>query len=360
MSLKALKNALNAVSLKVENLPRIPTGILSLDLVLGGGFPIRRASEIYGWSLSGKTYLMLRVSRIFQDLSPNNFIVWFDREGALEKCHLESLNIDEERFIWLPPRECATVDILEDKFKSAFDGLSEEENVLFVIDSIGAYVKDEKSIAKTASDMGNVAKGVKNFLRIAGNFLDQTTVSMLLIANHLYLDPNNMGAVKKSGGTGLDFLRTCGLALQVTKEGDVKSADTTGYFLWAVAEKTRLLKGDTPSKTCLYMDKGGYGIHPLSGLYYYLGTWGKLTPTNKDYFARPTFKNNPVYAFPNIEKAIKVSGEKDYNRVLSFLDKYGKDAGIPEGIITKAHEYVEKYNFHLAPPLPNSSCLLYT
>ena len=336
------------LSTKVERLPRISTGILSLDLILGGGFPVRRISELYGWSLTGKTYIMLRTARVFLDLNPENLILWFDREGALEEPHLLSLGIDPERFIYVPPYECATVDQLMEHSLKIFES-DEPPNIMIAIDSIGAYVKDEKSLTSTSADMGRVAKGVKDYLRKIGPYLDRTESSFILAANHLYLDPNSMSSTpKKSGGTGITFLRTCGLALQATRESEVTNPDLTGFFLFAVADKTRMLKGDKPSKTVLYLDKGGKGIHPLSGLSYFLAVWGKYQVGDKNKFRHPSAAEHPTVVLPKetVEKLIRFRIDTDYEKELRILKEYGPALGVPDWLITKAEEYIQKYNFH--------------
>ena len=348
MPLDELRKALKlSREVKIEKIERIPTGILSIDLILGGGFPIKRVSELYGWSLSGKTYMMLRTARIFLDRSPLNYVIWFDREGALDEDHLEALSIDKERFVWVPPADCATADDLMDRTVPMFDALTPEENVMVVIDSIGAYVKGQKELSTSTEDQGRVAKGIKAYLRKVIPLLDMTKESLVLAANHLYLSPSTFGAqVKKSGGTGIDFLRHCGLALQATKDSDVTNPSVKAYYLWAVADKTRALLGDQPAKTAVVIDKGGKGIHPLSGLAYFLALWGKLTPSNKAAFEHPHAHNEPTFMFNIEEKKIRFNPESDYERTLSLLDKYGVEAGIPAEIISKAHEYVEKYDFH--------------
>ena len=44
---------------KIENVPRSSSGILSVDIALGGGYPLGRVVEIYGSEASGKTTLTL-------------------------------------------------------------------------------------------------------------------------------------------------------------------------------------------------------------------------------------------------------------------------------------------------------------
>lgn len=63
-SLMAAMNKKKPGSMKMASDPslrikRIPTGILSVDMLLGGGFPRKRFLEIYGSANVGKTYLTL-------------------------------------------------------------------------------------------------------------------------------------------------------------------------------------------------------------------------------------------------------------------------------------------------------------
>jgi len=113
-----------------------------------------------------------------------------------------------------------------------------------------------------------------------------------------------------------------------------------------VADKTRTLRGDKPAKTVVKLDKGGKGIHPLSGLYYWLALWGKLAPTNKNVFAHPHAGENLVFTFPNTEQKIRINPERDYVKALEVLEKYGPENDVPEEIIKQAQDYVEHYDFH--------------
>lgn len=80
-------------------LERVSTGIASLDIALGGGLPLRRATQIYGDSSAGKTALSLAIiSHVLRE-DPNAECFLADSEGTITKQDIEDLHIDQERFI---------------------------------------------------------------------------------------------------------------------------------------------------------------------------------------------------------------------------------------------------------------------
>ena len=85
-----------------ENIPVIPTGILSIDLALGvGGLPRGRVTEIYGPEASGKTTLALHVIAEAQRRGGN--VAFIDSEHALDTAYAERLGVDVDNLLISQP-----------------------------------------------------------------------------------------------------------------------------------------------------------------------------------------------------------------------------------------------------------------
>ena len=85
-----------------ENIPVIPTGILSIDLALGvGGLPRGRVTEIYGPESSGKTTLALHVIAEAQRRGGN--AAFIDAEHALDTGYAERLGVDVDNLLISQP-----------------------------------------------------------------------------------------------------------------------------------------------------------------------------------------------------------------------------------------------------------------
>ena len=85
-----------------ENIPVIPTGILSIDLALGvGGLPRGRVTEIYGPEASGKTTLALHVIAEAQRRGGN--AAFIDAEHALDTAYAERLGVDVDNLLISQP-----------------------------------------------------------------------------------------------------------------------------------------------------------------------------------------------------------------------------------------------------------------
>jgi len=85
-----------------QNIPVIPTGILSIDLALGvGGFPRGRVTEIYGPESSGKTTLALHVIAEAQKRGGN--AAFIDAEHALDTSYAQRLGVDVDNLLVSQP-----------------------------------------------------------------------------------------------------------------------------------------------------------------------------------------------------------------------------------------------------------------
>lgn len=79
----------------------IPTGFPDLDRVLGGGWAVGRASEVYGDEGCGKTALLHKAIKSCQD--QGGIAALFDFEVALDAAKMENVGIDPDRLIYLAP-----------------------------------------------------------------------------------------------------------------------------------------------------------------------------------------------------------------------------------------------------------------
>ncbi|CAA0342275.1 unnamed protein product [Arabidopsis thaliana] len=77
------------------------SGILTLDLALGGGLPKGRVVEIYGPESSGKTTLALHAIAEVQKLGGNAMLV--DAEHAFDPAYSKALGVDVENLIVCQP-----------------------------------------------------------------------------------------------------------------------------------------------------------------------------------------------------------------------------------------------------------------
>lgn len=127
----------------------LPSGSLSLDLALGGGYPKGRIIEIYGPESSGKTTLALHaIAEIQKEGGQAAFI---DAEHALDPSYAKKIGVDTDNlFISQPDNGEQALEICETLVRSgAVD--------LIVVDSVAALVPQ----AEIDGDMGDAQMGLQ-------------------------------------------------------------------------------------------------------------------------------------------------------------------------------------------------------
>src|SRR4029079_4016976 len=83
------------------NVEFIPSGALSLDLALGGGYPKGRIIEIYGPESSGKTTLTLHA--IAECQKRGGTAAFIDAEHALDPTYARKLGVKVEELLISQP-----------------------------------------------------------------------------------------------------------------------------------------------------------------------------------------------------------------------------------------------------------------
>ena len=123
------------------NLPdRIPSGSLTLDVVLGGGWPMNRWVELVGEASHGKTAIALRTIAANQAKNPEFTAVWIAAED-FDPEYAELCGVDTERVILVETNS------MEDAFDAVIQFMESKAVDMVVIDSLPALVpsaEDEK------------------------------------------------------------------------------------------------------------------------------------------------------------------------------------------------------------------------
>ena len=140
-----------------EPLPRagtLPTGSVSLDVILGGGWPHGSVSELYGPPDSGTTTVALRSIAAAQKAHPNAVAVMYDGSpdgGARLPDRAAGLGADLDRLI-VAGRPEALLALPRETVLTVIDGLS--ENQLPPREDLGATVlviPRDRSLARAAA-----------------------------------------------------------------------------------------------------------------------------------------------------------------------------------------------------------------
>jgi recombination protein RecA len=131
------------------NVEFIPSGALSLDLALGGGYPKGRVIEIYGPESSGKTTLTLHA--IAECQKRGGTAAFIDAEHALDPSYARRLGVDTNNLlISQPDNGEQALEIVETLVRSnAVD--------LVVVDSVAALVPQ----AEIEGEMGDAHMGLQ-------------------------------------------------------------------------------------------------------------------------------------------------------------------------------------------------------
>src|SRR6185437_3000038 len=130
------------------------TGSLSLDVILGGGWPANQWSEIRGKESAGKTAIAYKTIAANQQLNPDFTALWIAAE-KYDKDQAEALGVDNSRVTVI------STQAMEFAFQMMIEGAESQEFDLLALDSYPALVPDEED--EKAMDEFTTAMGARNF-----------------------------------------------------------------------------------------------------------------------------------------------------------------------------------------------------
>lgn len=174
-----------SISVKSEDRLRLPSRILPLNYLLGGGIPYGTILETFGWESTGKSLLAAGFGEVTQALGGK--VLWDDAEFAFGDSAEYYTNTG------LDPNE---VELLEDDTIENFSDwamdmslyyrsrLTNNEPILLVCDSVAALECEEAQGGKQSGskkEMGNRAKSIYKFYRVRRKLLKELGVCTIMI-----------------------------------------------------------------------------------------------------------------------------------------------------------------------------------
>lgn len=199
------------------NVELIPSGALSLDIALGGGYPKGRIIEIYGPESSGKTTLTLHA--IAQIQKEGGTAAFIDAEHALDPAYARKLGVDTDNLLVSQPDNGEqALEIAETLVRSnAVD--------LVVVDSVAALVPQAEIDGDMGdSHMGLQARLMSQALRKLTGIINKSKTTVIFI-NQIRMKIGVMfgNPETTTGGNALKFYAS--ERLDIRRIGQIKSGE---------------------------------------------------------------------------------------------------------------------------------------
>jgi len=141
---------------------RITSGSLTLDVVLGGGWPMNRWVELMGEASHGKTAIALKTIAANQIKDPNFTAVWVAAEEWVP-AYAEMCGVDLSRVYVI------STNIMEDAYEAVIEIVESKSVDCVVIDSLPALVpSSEDAKEMEESTVGRTALLTNKFFRKVG------------------------------------------------------------------------------------------------------------------------------------------------------------------------------------------------
>ena len=195
----------------------IPSGSLSLDLALGGGYPKGRIIEIYGPESSGKTTLTLHAIAEIQ--KQGGTAAFIDAEHALDPAYAKRLGVDTENLLVSQPDNGEqALEITETLVRSnAVD--------LIVVDSVAALTPQAEIDGDMGdSHMGLQARLMSQALRKLTGIINKSKATVIFI-NQIRMKIGVMFGSPETttGGNALKFYAS--VRLDIRRTGSIKKGE---------------------------------------------------------------------------------------------------------------------------------------
>lgn len=195
----------------------IPSGALSLDLALGGGYPKGRIIEIYGPESSGKTTLTLHAIAEIQ--KQGGTAAFIDAEHALDPSYARKLGVNtDELLVSQPDNGEQALEIAETLVRSnAVD--------LVIIDSVAALVPQAEIDGEMGdAQMGLHARLMSQAMRKLTGIINKSKTTVIFL-NQIRMKIGVMfgNPETTTGGNALKFYAS--VRIDIRRTGQIKEGE---------------------------------------------------------------------------------------------------------------------------------------
>jgi recombination protein RecA len=195
----------------------VPSGALSLDLALGGGYPKGRILEIYGPESSGKTTLAMHA--VAQVQKTGGSAAFIDAEHAFDPAYAKKIGVDTEKLVFSQPDSGEqALEICETLVRSgAVD--------IIVVDSVAALTPQAEIDGDMGdSNMGLHARLMSQAMRKLTSIISKTRCTVIFI-NQIRMKIGVMfgNPETTTGGNALKFYAS--VRMDIRRIGQLKSGD---------------------------------------------------------------------------------------------------------------------------------------
>lgn len=291
---------------------RVSSGCLSLDLALGGGYPVGRIIEIRGWESSGKSTIAIHLAAEIQKLGKR--VGYIDTEHSIDLFYANALGVDVDITAKDPQFVLSQPSSGEEAMGIAREMANSGAFGLIVIDSVAGLVPKALINGEVGDQkMGLVARLMSSWIPALVAPANQNGCIICFISQYrekigvMYGSPTTT-----TGGNALKFYAS--QIIEVARVGQVKDGEEV------LANKTRakVLKNKvaTPFKQAHFNIVFGEGIDKFadildlaveseiikkSGSWY---TYGEIKLGQGSQKVNELFKDNPEL-FEEVEGKVK-------------------------------------------------------
>ena len=272
----------------------VPTHVPMMNVALSGSIDGGLApglTILAGPSKHFKTSFALVMASAYLKQYPESVVLFYDSEFGSPQSYFEQYDIDPARVLHTP---ITNVEELKFDLVNQLEGLSRDDRVCIVIDSIGnlASKKElEDAINETSvADMSR-AKSLKGLFRMCTPYLAMKNIPMIAV-NHTYKEIGLFPKDIVGGGTGLYY--SADNIWIIGRQQEKKGTEIEGYHFIINVEKSRYVKEKSKIPITVTWDggllshsgllnvaiAGGYIKSPSTGWYSIVDrTSGELLPS---------------------------------------------------------------------------------